>query len=58
MLADGLDVVGGPDCEQLHGFWVQRNEAVIAELADGDPQPVAMTDADHGVGLDTEAGRL
>jgi hypothetical protein len=29
---------------------VQRHVAVVAEFADGHPQPVVVTDADDGVG--------
>jgi hypothetical protein len=37
--------------EHLDELGVQRDVAVVVELADRDPQPVGVPDADHGVDL-------
>jgi hypothetical protein len=33
---------------------VPRHVAVVAEFAERDPQPVALSDADHGVGVQAD----
>jgi hypothetical protein len=33
---------------------VQRHVAIVAELAERDPQPVPLPDADHGVGVQAD----
>src|SRR5581483_7305438 len=43
---------GRPVCEQLDDLGVERNETVVVELADGDPQPPAVVLADDGVGCE------
>jgi hypothetical protein len=49
--ADVLQVGGGPGGEQLDELGVQRDVAVVAELAERDPQPVPGADLDDRVGL-------
>ena len=44
--------IGRPVPEHRHQLRVQRDVAVVVELADGDPQPVPVTDLDHGIGLE------
>jgi hypothetical protein len=49
--ADVLCVGGGPLGEQVDDFGVERDHAVVAELADRDSEPVAVVaDAGDGVG--------
>jgi hypothetical protein len=55
-VADVLEVGRGPGGEQLHQVGVQRHVAVVAELAERDPQPVPGADLDDRVGV--EAGQL
>jgi hypothetical protein len=50
--ADVVEVGGGPVGEQGDEFGVQGDVAVVAQLADGDPQPVAVTDEHDGVGIE------
>ena len=45
-------LVGGPVGEQGDEVGVQGDVAVVAQLADGDPQPVAVTDEHDGVGVE------
>jgi hypothetical protein len=54
--ADVLQVGRGPGGEQLCELGVQRDVAVVAELAQRDPQPVPGADLDDRAGL--EAGEL
>jgi hypothetical protein len=49
--ADVVEVGGGPVGEQGDEFGVQGDVAVVAQLADGDPQPMAVTDQHDGVGI-------
>ena len=37
-------VLGDPVVEQLFELWVQRDVAVVVQLADRDPQPVGRAD--------------
>jgi hypothetical protein len=48
--ADVLEVGGGPGGEQLDQLGVQWHVAVVAELAQRDPQPVPGADLDDRVG--------
>ena len=48
--ADVFEVGRGPVGEQLDEVGVQRDVAVVAELADRDPQPVAVADQHDRVG--------
>ena len=50
--ADVVEVGGGPVGEQGDEVGVQRDVAVVAQLADGDAQPVAVTDEHDGVGVE------
>src|SRR5258707_909154 len=54
--ADVLEVGRGPGGEQLDELGVQRDVAVIAELAQRDPQPVPGADEHDRVGV--QAGQL
>jgi hypothetical protein len=54
--ADVLEVGRGPGSEQLDQLGVQQDVAVVAELAQRDPQPVHGADLDDRVGL--QAGQL
>ena len=54
--ADVLQVGRGPGGEQLCELGVQRDVAVVAELAQRDPQPVPGADLDDRVGV--EVGQL
>ena len=47
---DVVGVGGGPLGEELDEVGVQGDEAVVAELADRDPQPVGVADLGDGVG--------
>ena len=48
---------GGPVVvDELDQGWQQRHVAVVVQLADGDPEPVGVTDEDHGVVI--EAGQI
>ena len=47
--ADVLEVRGGPLGEQRDEVGVQGDVAVVAELADRDPQPVPVADLDDGI---------
>ena len=49
VVADVVQVGGGPGGEQLHELGVQRDVAVVAELAQRDPQPVPGADLDGRV---------
>ena len=49
--ADVLEVGGGPVGEQVDELGVQRDVAVVAELAERDAQPVAGADLDDRVGV-------
>ena len=51
MPADVLEVSGGPAGEQPGQLGVQRDVAVVAELAQRDPQPVPGADLDDRVGV-------
>ena len=42
--ADVVDVGGGPVGEELNKVGVQGDEPVVAEFADGDSEPVGVTD--------------
>ena len=50
--ADVVEVGGGPVGEQGDEVGVQRDVAVVAQLADRDAQPVAVTDEHDGVGVE------
>jgi hypothetical protein len=50
--ADVGQVDGGPGGEQRDQLGVQGHVAVVAELAEGDAQPVGRSDEDDGVGLE------
>ena len=50
--ADVVEVLGGPVGEQGDEVGVQRHVAVVAEFADRDAQPVAVTDEHDGVGVE------
>ncbi len=50
--ADVVEVGGGPLGEQGDEIGVEGDVAVVAQLADGDPQPVAVTDEHDGVGVE------
>ena len=54
--ADVLEVGGGPGTEQLDELGVQGHVAVVAELAQRDPQPVPGADPHHRIGV--EIGQL
>ena len=56
VVADVLQVGGGPGGEQLDELGVQRDVAVVAELAQRDPQPVPGADLDDRVGV--QAGQF
>jgi hypothetical protein len=47
--ADVVGVGGDPVGEESDELGVQWDEPVVAELADGDSQPVGVTDLGHGV---------
>ncbi len=51
--ADVVEVGGGPVGEHGDEVGVERDVAVVAQLADGDAQPVAVTDEHDGVGVET-----
>ncbi len=48
--ADVVGVGGGPLGEEGDEFGVEWDEAVVAEFADGDAEPVGVTDLGDGVG--------
>ena len=48
--ADVVEVGGGPVGEERDEVGVQRDVAVVAELADRDAEPVAVADLGDGVG--------
>jgi len=50
VVADVFDVGGGPGGEQGDEVGVQRDVAVVAQFADGNAQPVAVTDEHDGLG--------
>ncbi len=50
--ADVVEVGGGPVGEESDEIRVQGDVAVVAELADGDPQPVAVTDEHDRVSIE------
>ncbi len=50
MCADVVEVVGGPAHEQGDEVGVEWDVAVVAEFAERDAQPVAVTDQHDGVG--------
>jgi hypothetical protein len=52
MVADVVEVGGGPVSEQGDEFGVQGDVAVVAQFADGDAQPVAVADEHDGVGVE------
>jgi hypothetical protein len=47
-------VVGDPIVEQWFELWVQRDVAVVVELADRDPQPVGGADLHDSVDSERE----
>src|SRR5665647_65560 len=47
--SDVLAVLGRPGGQEDDQVRVQRDEAVVAEFADGDPQPVGVADQGDGV---------
>ena len=47
-------MVGDPVVEHLLELWVQRDVAVVVELADGDAQPEGGADLHDGVDGETE----
>ena len=49
---DVLAVGRRPGGQEHDEVWVQRDEAVIAQLADGDAQPVGVADQGDGVGVE------
>jgi hypothetical protein len=50
--ADAIEVVGAPPGEECDEVGVEGDEAVGAQFADGDAQPVAVSDAHDGVGVE------
>jgi hypothetical protein len=48
--SDVVEVGGTPVGEELDELGVERHEAVVAELADGDSEPVAGADVDDSIG--------
>ena len=50
LAADVLGVGGGPLGEQPDEVGVRRDEAVVAEVADRDPEPMPILDLGDGVG--------
>ena len=50
--SDVVAVVGGPFGEQHDEVGVQRDEPVVAELSDRNPQPIGVADQGDGVGVE------
>jgi len=47
-------VLADPVVEHVLELWVQRDVAVVVELADRDPEPVGRADLDDGVDGESE----
>jgi len=50
--ADVVEIGGGPRAEQLDELGMERNVAIIAELADRYSKPMSVSDADDRVGFE------